>query len=400
MLKSKWIFIAILLCVMLPLVANATITRVIGLGGANTNYIVTDASNPQIWPQLVADWPNLAGAEFNTVNTAWDNYKAYLNYSFPNASVVQVSLDNLDGVRSMFYGNPAYTLLPDVPNEDGSVTNTPASKLGVTWGMPLEGGMKIGAALNVAQHSYKDKTTPTANELSATLIGINLGASFLDNKLDAAVGFESVSGSKKPGTGGAEDKTDGSMGLNIAARYWWMYADKMALVPHIQFLDMKDAAKYADNSKDSYTTTDITIGIGHNWTPVENTLAIFEIGADLRNVKDESTPAGGSATSIKYTENSLPYWRIGFETQVFSWLNGRLGAERNWVAESSDDKTVYEPEAAFSQTYTYVGATAHWNRLYLDLLIQPSFFRNGVYFVSGSGAPMFSRVSLKYDFNK
>ena len=390
MLKSKWVFIAILICTMLPLAANATITRVIGLGGTNANYIITDASNPQIWPQLVTNWPNLAGVEFNTTTSGWTGYKAYLNYSFPNESVVAVSLDNLDGVRSMFYGNPEYTELTTVPDLNG-VGNTNSSKLSVTWGMPIQGGMKIGAALNVAQHSYKNDTPI---EDKASLIGINLGASFLDNKLDAAIGFETLSGSMKPGMSGTgEDKTDGSMAINFAARYWWRYAEKMALVPNIRFLNMKDGVKYDGGDKASSTTTDIKIGVGHNWTPVENTLAIFEIGVDLSTDKLDTTSA-----SAKYTDNSMPYWRIGFETQIFSWLNGRLGAERDWLAQKYDQGS--KPEAAFANTNIFVGATAHWNRLYLDLLVNPSFFENGVYFVSGAGAPMFSRVSLKYDFNK
>jgi len=398
MLKSKWIFVSLLLCVLLPLAANATITRVIGLGGANANYIIKDAANPQIWPQLIADWPNLAGAEFYNSSSVWDFQKAYLNYSCgESGSVFQIAIDKLPGINSMFFGGSPYTLLPTVTDTTGTGGNTPASKLSVTWGMPLN-GMKIGAALNIAEHSYKNKATP-ADEDKATLIGINLGGSFLDNKLDAAVGFESVSGSMKPGASGSgEDKTDGSMALNVSARYWWMYADKMALVPNIRFQTQKDAVKFDGGDKDGYTTTDIKVGIGHNWTPVENTLAIFELGVDVQNVKDESTTSGVT-TTIKTTVNSMPYWRIGFETKVFDWLNGRLGAERNWVNETNDAKPL-EPEAAFSQTSTFVGATAHWNRLIFDLLIEPNFFEQGPNFISGYNNNLFTRVSLKYDFNK
>lgn len=68
-------------------------------------------------------------------------------------------------------------------------------------------------------------------------------------------------------------------------------------------------------------------------------------------------------------------------------------AEKNDVAPS--------PEAAFSQTNTYLGATANWNRMYLDLQVSPAFFNYGPYFISGSpSGDIFTRVSLKYDFNK
>jgi hypothetical protein len=51
-------------------------------------------------------------------------------------------------------------------------------------------------------------------------------------------------------------------------------------------------------------------------------------------------------------------------------------------------------------TSTFLGATAHWNRMIFDLVVHPDFIGNGPFFISGAGAPMFTRVSLKYDFNQ
>jgi hypothetical protein len=398
MFKSKWILVAVLLCVLLPFVANATITRVIGLGGENTNYIVKDPTNSQLWPQLIADWPNLAGAEFYTT-TAWDFHKAYLNYGFPNGSVIQLALDNVPGINSSFFGSEAYTYANAVGGAAASIGTTNSSKLSATWGMPLD-KMKIGASLNLSEASSKTKDDPPVakSEQSAMLLGVNLGASFMEDKLDAAVGFETVAFKDISGTT-TNSESDGSMAINVSARYWWMYADKMALVPNIRFMNQKDAAKNA-SGKGSITHTMIKIGAGHNWTPVDNTLAIFEFGINMHNEETKMTPASGSATTVKETYNSLPYWRLGFETKIFGWLNGRLGAQRDWVATTNDDKTTGELATSYSATNLYVGATANWNRLYLDLLVQPSFFQNGPYFVSGAGNSMFSRVSLKYDFNK
>ena len=59
-----------------------------------------------------------------------------------------------------------------------------------------------------------------------------------------------------------------------------------------------------------------------------------------------------------------------------------------------------EPEGSFSETNTYLGATAHWNRFYADLLVQPDFIQHGPNFVSGYSNNLFTRVSLKYDFNQ
>lgn len=393
MFKSKWILVAVLLCVLLPFAANATITRVIGLGGENTNYIIKDPSNPQIWPQLIADSPNLAGAEFYTdpaSTPVWDFHRAYLNYSFgEGGSVVQIAVDNLPGVRSSFFEAEPYTKA----NAVGTLAATKASKLSVTWGMPMS-AMKIGAALNLSEASTKTKDDPPVvkSEQSAMLLGVNFGLSALDNKLDAAVGYETVS--FKDVTGATTNvESDGSSAINVSARYWWMYAEKMALVPNFRFSTQKDAAKNAAG-KSSITHTVIKVGAGHNWTPVENALAIFELGVNMHSEETKTT------ATVKETYNSLPYWRIGFETRVFGWLDGRLGAQRDWVATTNDDKTVGEVATSYSETDLYLGATAHWNRMILDLLVDPNFFHQGPNFISGYNNNVFARVSLKYDFNK
>ena len=95
----------------------------------------------------------------------------------------------------------------------------------------------------------------------------------------------------------------------------------------------------------------------------------------------------------------MPYWRIGFETQIFGWLNGRIGAERGAIS-FSDDLRNWQPEGSFSVTNTFLGATVHWNRLYADLLVQPDFIQQGPNFVSGYSNNLFTRVSLKYDFDR
>jgi hypothetical protein len=411
MFKSKWILVAVLLCVLVPFLAQATATRVIGLGGPNTNYIIKDASNPAIWPQLVQDWPNFAGAEFfygpwqpvynsdgDLIDStrSWDFQKAYLNYSFDaNKSVLSVSFDKLPGIRSMFTGEEYMA----VPRELDTLVGD-ASKLSLTYGQPF-GDSKVGASISLQQHSGKIKNEgvgyPSA-EMSAMLLGINLGFTTMENKLDLAAGIEFLSFKDKYDTV-TNKENDGSMALNFAGRYWYQYGDKTALVPNIRFTTMKDAWK-ADTFGVATTKTDIKLGLGHNWTPVENALAVFEVGVDLTSKKVENKNVHPHSTH-KTTFNSLPYWRIGFETSIFSWLNGRLGAERGWVNTTDDNKSMQEPSTAFSQTSTYLGATAHWNRLYLDLVVNPGFLNHGPYFVSGnSSSDLFSRVSLKYDFNK
>jgi hypothetical protein len=402
-MTKKIILAAILLCTLIPFAAQATVTRVIGLGGENANYIIKDAYNPTIWPQLVLDWPNLAGAEFYTPG---DNYfeKAYVNYKFSEDNgVLQFSLDRNSGLRSQFglgaigaVGTYTYTEAPVPTDPTGTPINNPASKFSAIYGRRF-GDLKAGLQLVMAERSSTYKSGTNTDKTNNMLIGFNLGLSALEDKLDMSLGYDMVSFKQEAG-GATTVENDGSMALNLAARYWYDVNTKYALIPNFRFLTLKDAWK-ATNTGEAYTYTDIKLGVGNNWTPVEDMLAIFELGIDLRSKKLEDKTVTPSVT-VKDNGNYFPYWRVGFESVVFPWLKGRLGAERGWIAETSDAKPA-EPEASYSATYTYLGATAHWNRLYLDLLVAPDFIQNGPDFVSGAAtAPLFSRVSLKYNFNQ
>jgi hypothetical protein len=385
MTKSKLILTAILLCALIPLTAQATITRVIGLGGTDANYIIKDASNPSIWPQLVRDWPNYAGGEFYYSGNGWDFQKAYVNYDFgADKCALQISLDKDT--------SPEFSMGPDTLAYIGGGYN----RLNLIWGRPL-GDMKIGIGLNYASKALKHEETLNylKRDASYSAIGANLGLTALENKMDLALGFSFASFSDK--VGGTEVlKNDGSMMIKFAGRYWYKASDRYALIPNIKFMNKKDGAKSGSESG-SVTQTNFAVGLGNNWTPVDNMLSIFELGVASNNIKSEYK-SGGTSTTAKDNMFHV-YWRLGFETKIFEWLNGRLGAERLWMSEK-DEMMPGKPETGMSETFTYLGATTHWNRMYLDLLVAPQFLANGPNFVSGKTTDIFSRVSLKYDFNK
>jgi hypothetical protein len=390
MSKNKTILAVILLLALIPLTANATITRVIGLGGEGANYIIKDAFNPNIWPQLLREWPNLAGGEFYTAANGWDFQKAYINYDFgEDKCVMQIALDKEPGRK--------YEMAPaDLDAVAGTY-----NRLSVALGRPM-GDLLVGVAVNYTGKSYKaDAYTPLvgpavgAYDISYATYGARLGVSALEKKLDLALGFEIASFSEDEG-GTTAIESDGSMSLGFAGRYWYKASDTYALIPNVKFAMMKDAAKMGDDSEGETTTT-FGLGVGNNWTPVENMLAIFELGLMSTSDKYEAKISGTSSTT---TDSEMDiYWRLGFESKIFGWLDGRLGAERAWRSltfESLGGK----PEIGTTNTATYLGATAHWNRLNLDLLVAPAFMQVGPYFLSGVGGQTFSRVSLKYDFNE
>jgi hypothetical protein len=217
MTNKKALFVLLLVCALVPLTANATVTRVIGLGGDGTNYIVRDPFNASVWPQLIADHPNLAGGEFYTGNRGWDFQKAYVNYSFPTKCVLQFALDRMPGLTSSF--GQTYPLVPASLDTLGGGSSF-ANKFSVIYGRPLGDMMKIGLGLSYSGRSaslaavdsvFKPDTSmyyypPNGRsyidrirfrnwhnndiESSASLLGLNFGVSALDNKLDVSLGYE------------------------------------------------------------------------------------------------------------------------------------------------------------------------------------------------------------------
>jgi hypothetical protein len=404
MFKNKTLLVVILLLALVPLTSYATATRVAGLGGANAVYVLHDASTPNVWPQLVYDYPNLAGGEFSFASGSWDLQKVYCNYDFgAEKSKVQFSIDKRRSTRYSQMPNVA-PLTPGIP-----------SRLNLIWGMPLSDWL-IGAALSYEGESYEQKQGHNADgtnnnvlprKINNSVIGIKLGASGLDNKaLDLALGFE-VASFQDDENGATVLKNDGSMSVGFVGRYWYQYSEQSALIPVLAVTDFVDGAKGPGTPTPGAkaSTLMLKIGAGHNWVPKENLLVLFDFGFLVNSTKWKFTNGGfGSHTGTKdFTEqtNTLPYWRLGVESKIFDWLNGRVGAEKNWLMESNDLDLQGKPSTSTVVTSTFLGATAHWNRLIIDLLVSPTFINNGPYFISGGNSSgMFSQVSLFYNFNK
>ena len=402
MWQGKKFFVSVLfVLVLLPLAANATVSRLEGLGATGDGYwwnvpgnvfVLHDAATPAIWPQLVQQYPNLAGGEFHDGTGAWDLEKVYVNYSWGEKNAaLQFALDK--------YYTTRYSMMPD-PNGDGGVP----SRLVINYGRKLGESMLLGVGLSYWGDSEKD----TSFEQSTSIIGLKVGLSGTgDSEWDAVVGFE-MPGWTDDNSAGTVSENDGSMGIHFAGRFWWNYSDKASLIPNLRVNMLNDGATMPNppsgpETGQKISRTQIGVGAGHNWWPVENTLVLFDFGILLQSASYEYTdPAGAPARDWDASWNALPYWRIGFETSVFAWLDGRLGAERGWMSfsRSGDGIGADEYEYSTSVTNTFVGATAHWNRMVLDMVMNPGWFDDGPNFISGMSNTLLYRLSLKYDFNQ
>ncbi len=389
MFLRKTIFAAVLLAVViLPATSHATITRVIGLGGAGANMIVRDAYNPAIWPQLVNHYGMQSGAEFWTAGDeyGWDLQKAYINYEFSGDKpcVLQFALDKMS---SRNYGTLVNTQLASLDGVPGGY-----NKLNATIGHWIAEDMLVGAALHWAGKSLKTNEDGGDFDDSYSEIGLNLGLTAMEEKLDVSLGFRVGSYTVDHG-GNTLAEADGASDIMLTGRYWYEASDTYTLVPVLAINAHTDNAKMGDAANE-YSTMLFRLGCGNNWTPKDNMLVITEVG--LQSAGETMKPDGGD--EVKDSETDI-YWRIGVESEIFGWLWGRFGAERAWRG-ATWESWEGQPEWSSSLTRTYLGASTHWNRFVADLEVHPSFFGYGPNFLSGYTDMIFTRASIKINFDQ
>lgn len=388
MFKSKLICVAVLVLVMIPLTASATITRVIGMGGEEAVYVMKDSYVASVYPQLIVNYPNLAAAEFWTTGGNWDLQRVYIDYGFGEGkSVILFSLDKMSG--------KTYAFGPDVLDDvDGNY-----SRLSIIYGRPM-GEMKIGLSFKYDSKSYKSEAVSgppalPALDASYSVIGLRAGVTAMENKLDVAAGFE-MAGYSAESPGVDKYESDGASAISFAGRYWYDYSETNWLIPNLRFSSKKDGYKEGSDAE-SMTSTVFALGLGHNWHPIKNSLVLTDIGFKSHSTKFEMT--SGNASADATDSHSDIYWRLGYEAKVFNWLTGRFGAARFWDSAKYESE-LGKPEISSSMTYTYLGATVNWSKMYADVLVHPSFLGYGPNFLSGYDDMIFTRVTLRYVFPK
>jgi hypothetical protein len=389
--------LALTVAILIPVVSNATVSRYLGVGGAGTQFIIYDASNPGIYPSLTTKWTKLLGAEFGTATGAWDNFLVYSVWDFGEGkSVIKFVLDKTS--TSVFDVNSLGVFaLPTGGNLGGSF-----HQLNILYGRPM-GDVDVGLGLRFEGKAMESDllTTATDDDLTSSYssFGATFGVTALEKKLDAALAVDFAGFSREMGPTTTVEN-DGSMQISVLARYWHAYSSTSTLVPHFRFVSHNlgwttDDGTTTTNLANSWT--DIVLGLGHNWRPLPNTLVVFEVGLDLMGMTYDN---GTDETTDTRTDI---YWRAGGETRINSWLWGRMGAVRQWsgnVDETVIGADTFESTMNYTTTSTYLGATTHWNRLHIDFLVMPDFLRFGPDFIGGGTNGVTSRLSLKFEFDE
>lgn len=351
-------------------------------------------------------------------------------------------------------GDPTqFPWLPVPPDSPGTANR----KFDVFFAYNLQDLAKFGIALSYGSSKYfrnpNDNDAPVQADLSGgeearkideiktSELGINLGGSVDIGEVasvDVGIGLNFHSLTYLPndrslleGGGGLELRTDIRALIGVSEAW--------EVVPALSFrfssLTAADLANYGngllyngDTGREEYFITDVAqkrllfdMGVAGHYRPTDFLDFWGAIGlqfgrwsAEFENGVPDAPDAGLNRDQpLEFSRDSIshdavPYMRFALEAKVLSWLDFRGGVIKflraDTVKEDKLDNNVAENNRLNDVTRDYpffdyfVGAAVHYEGLYLDFQVDPSWLMRGPDFLSGSGGNMFVNASLGYRF--
>lgn len=387
-------------------VASATNVRVLTLG--DNNVILRDDANIYLFPSTINNYKKLVVGEFGRSYTSKDFRTLGIHWQIgdENPFVLGTYLHNDEVVLPSPFST-IYFNFWDSP--------LPNKRIDLFGGTML-GETPVGFHLGLVGSETTVDRPHDKNEAYFVKFNCDVGATLAEGKADVTAGFAIASftdiGTALDGSAYDQTKSEGSIKMHFLARYFLEKNPRYTIVPHIGgSLEGTEFSYYGlnvnDPEEDSTKTWDavnFNIGSGFVWTPFDNALCLFDAGIAIHNSKIEVDPVEGITTEFKKTTLTVPYFHMGFEGNVFKWMDVRFGATSNWVRiKDTDDydygESTYEYFMSYPSNGTYLGFGFHWNRLHVDTYTDPELFLDGFNFISGRDNDMNFMISVFYDLD-
>lgn len=392
---KRILFLTLALMVVLSGMAFATQTRVETMGMVNN--IVIDDANIWLYPQTVVKYGGLFTVESNDE----DAFHMGANWDMKNYTL------------GLYFSEDSYYTYYN--NSDGN--SNMDHRMTLLYGREL-GGNPFGFAFNYYGEGRKNEDAFEANNFDWNMgrWEVGFGYTLMEGKLDLAAGYGKNMWNDEVYDGDALAEAtapDGNSSLNIMGRYWmegdgnWMY------IPHASFMSHTEGLEYYDGSGDvaysnEWKYSQFDIGFGTNYNVSDDVMTVTDFGVVME--KETETYAepddadAGYEYEYKYTH--LPYFKIGLDAKVKSWLDFRCGVTTIWDKYNytfTDDN----PDNTQDRTYTdadtdiYLGFGMHWGDFTLDGMMDDSeLLHNGPYFLTGADSDeMAYRLSITYKFD-
>ena len=407
----------------------ATNTRVMTMG--ETGNIQMDESNVFMYPSRINMYPDLAMGEMGYSNSEYDDgsgmskWGIHWKFGEKNPWILGTYLarDEFRGTNYDGRVGIGYLMLPfryptwvdlydygwfDWPSTPTS--NEGNQRVSLIYGRKL-GNNPFGFRFSKFHSSWKDEGNAGYSKAEEGLAEYDFafGLTEATGKWDVAAGINMLTWTNKNFNGEYSTKPSGNKALFLHGRYFKQVNPRWTIVPNAGVIMGSYEAEFYTGATpnvltetESFKTTTFWAGMGAHYTPVANVLAVCEGGFGYNSSKWEYKPVVGTSATDKINFLTFPYLKIGFEGQVFDWLDLRGGATSYWQKAKEE----FEPNpngikysANYPDNATYLGTGMHFGNLHIDTYTNPEILLNGFDFISGnSTSSLNTRVSVLYTF--
>jgi hypothetical protein len=379
---KKLIILTLALALIMAGAALASNTRVFTMG--NNNTILTDDANIWLFPSRLNNYPHLAVGEFEASND-FTRFGVHWQFGDEAPWVLATYFENNSDFEPFFF-YPLNLFNNYYPGSFPPGLNPTNRRIHAFYARAM-GTNKFGARLSLYKNGYEETNgfEESFNYYEGSL-GLTSAADDWDISLTGGIGSW-----KDNDAGVVYSQKDGLIDLAAVGRLFWT-GTPFTRVPHASIEYHKQGEDYwyytgASVEVFKYTNMAIDLGIGQIYAPSANVEAVLDLGLRIDRTKIEYTdvvvPANN--TEDKANFNSVPYFKLGLDAEVFNWLDARFGATSFWQWDSFETAGTTTLKQNYANNNTYLGLGFHFGNLHVDTYTDPEVFLNGFDFISGDG---------------
>ena len=421
---KKFLTLTALFALCLAVSAQATETR--GLTMGDVNNIIKDDGNIWLYPSTINLYPDQAEAVFSDNDFA---HRVGVHYQFNDDNPFVLGVYIVDAGRTLM--DNKYATLPGTyfAFESGQEFSVWSNRsVNLFYGRTL-GQNPFGAHLSLLQSSRDDQQTSGGVDIgqnrSFTKFMVDLGLTTSGGAVGWTLGFHLSTWKNESGPT-VLSKPDGNIGAHLRVRKFHARNAKLTWVWHGEIAIDKQGVTYPDSgslgpshvsgvTSGTVTASDCKhflgdVGLGLNYTVSSSAIAVLDFGVRYNKLKITDMSAGSDFEN-RLTDFTLPYWRVGLDGEVLSWLDVRFGATNRhsflkdetagFAAPNLDNNYTFKSTGTSPQMV--VGTGLHFGALTIDTWMDPEFVLAGPDFIGGNSDTrdyMFMEVSAVYHFGK
>jgi hypothetical protein len=292
-----------------------------------------------------------------------------------------------------------YLNRPLLPMDPLGVGNNVAilSSTDLLYGMRV-GNNNLGFRLSYAADAFEQDFP----EVDKTARYIELAGGLSSRTLDLGVNVFMPSIDNKTVTG---DDEWSAIGVGANGRYFYEVSENMEYVPVVIVgftsgsRDFNPAA--GASQKTDFSAYNVTLAGAMNYKVDENNLII--LGIQAYSVAGTSTDQQNIGETIQ-TTTIFPAVHLGAETQIASWLTGRIGAYQAFQTSTIEFKPDGGLSSKSSSSASFLNFTfglgIEVGQFLIDLDLNDGTLFEGPNILSGRTRDVFNRVSVTYQFGK